>query len=142
MALIFLAHALIEGGAGIANIVGLLTGKGASAMFPNIGDAHGLSRQKSGPFVTNIPLAIGAALYHYAIVAISVFRLLHPDALPLVGPLPEEALPMIKVDDARLYLGLMASVLHIALASFFTRYVVEASDEGTGAKEKKEVKEE
>ncbi|KAJ3217901.1 hypothetical protein HDU67_007052 [Dinochytrium kinnereticum] len=147
MAIVFLLHALIEGAAAVSNLVGLLTGGIASGMFPGATDLHGKLAAEIGsialvsfgslpyllayfipfPKSSNIPLAAGAALYHYALVGTSVFRLLS-DNLPLVGPDPAIALPGLKLEDARRILGLTAAALHILLGSMFVSFMVDATD--------------
>ncbi|KAJ3101388.1 hypothetical protein HDU97_001375 [Phlyctochytrium planicorne] len=147
---IFLIHALTEGVASVLNIVGLLTGGTASVMFPGATDPHGklaaevcsyaLVTFATIPYISafffpppkasSIPLGIAAALYHYALVAQTIFRLISPDIPPIVGPDPNDPAQAYlgNPDDARRLLGLIAAAVHIVLGSMFISIVVEEAD--------------
>ncbi|KAJ3115402.1 hypothetical protein HDU96_000707 [Phlyctochytrium bullatum] len=160
--LVFLINAFIEIGAPLVNLIGIANGLGAIAMFPEVKDEHGLLTAEVGSLALiafNLPylltylfppthkrdtlnLSLGGALYHYAIVAQTVYRLIRPGSLPVVGPSPEVALTVleqllgrsVEVAEARFWLGATIVALHLPVACWFVVTAVDAIDDGRRGK--------
>ena len=78
----------------------------------------------------NIPLALGASIYHFGISSSSVFRLVHVSGktiLPVVGPSVDKFIPSSL--NPRLVVSLIGIALHLALGAWFISWTVETIDE-------------
>ncbi|KAJ3176781.1 hypothetical protein HK101_010376 [Irineochytrium annulatum] len=141
---LFLIHAIAEGGAAIADFVGLFGLVDWVPVFPwtKPGDATMAATAELGslgllafgcipylaafltkpPPATCLGLAFGAVIYHLLIVSSTVFRLLDGD-LPLFG-CPEDA-----DNGTRLAAGLLAAGIHLTMGWWFVAWIVTHSGE-------------